>query len=283
MKSGTTTLYADLDTHPHVYFPAKKEPANLLHDRVLCAAGRAEYARIFAGAGADQVCGEASTSYTMLPVWREVPTRALKVLGAGVKLIYVVREPVARLISHHHHAVAQESCATDINRAVRKDPRLIGLSRYATQITPWLKAFGPNSLRVVRFETLIKRRRENAAELCEFLGLEPRPDLVNPDVVRNKSEGMLVARGFWNTFHRSRVYRDLLRAHIPDGARELGKRLVLKRSPPRPAPPSTATVRYIQGCLRDEMRRLQQIVGADEPLWDDDAVLEKYRQKERLA
>jgi len=62
-----------------------------------------EQAEHFAAARADELCGDASTYYTMLPVHPGVAARAVSMLPAGFRVIYVVREPVSRTISHHYH------------------------------------------------------------------------------------------------------------------------------------------------------------------------------------
>ena len=46
MKSGTTTLHADLATHPSISTPDRKEPGDLNHDEVLTPEGRAAYEEI---------------------------------------------------------------------------------------------------------------------------------------------------------------------------------------------------------------------------------------------
>ena len=68
MKAGTTTLYHDLLTNPQVFFPLDKEPGNLASHDVLGEDGRGRYASIFKTARPDQICGEASTTYTKLPM-----------------------------------------------------------------------------------------------------------------------------------------------------------------------------------------------------------------------
>ena len=107
MKAGTTSLYRDLPTNPSVFMPIDKEPNNLLSDDVRTPQGLDDYARHFQRAGADQLCGEASTAYTMLPRHTGVPERALEVLGPDCRIIYLVREPVARIVSHHQHALVR--------------------------------------------------------------------------------------------------------------------------------------------------------------------------------
>ena len=49
--------------------------------------------------------GEASTSYTSAPIIAHVPERIHRLLGSSVRLIYMVRHPVDRLVSHYLHRV----------------------------------------------------------------------------------------------------------------------------------------------------------------------------------
>ncbi|MHC4218058.1 MAG: sulfotransferase domain-containing protein, partial [Planctomycetota bacterium] len=163
MKAGTTSLYRDLLDNPAVFMPVEKEPANLLSDEVCTSVGRRAYARHFERARPDQVCGEATTGCAKLPDIPGVPQRAKRVLGPKVKAIYLVREPVSRIISQHHHERSSRKISCDIDTAVREHSRFIDFSRYAMQITPWLEALGPEQVMLVRFETYVAQRLETVA------------------------------------------------------------------------------------------------------------------------
>ena len=190
MKAGTTTLYRDLGTHPSVYFPLDKEPNSLCDDAVLTAAGRSAYAVHFRRARPGQICGEASTAYTKIPVYTGAAERARRLLGPGLKAIYLVRDPIARIISQHHHelTVGRLEVIPDINEAVRKMPRYLDYSRYAMQVRPWIEAFGAENVRIVVFERYVRDRRGTVAELQRFLSLAPRPDLIEAERVFNAAD-----------------------------------------------------------------------------------------------
>ena len=79
-KAGTTSLYFDLLKNPAVFMPSDKELGNLLDDDVCTPPGRAAYAKRFRRARPDQLCGEATTSYTKLPDHPGVSDRARRVL-----------------------------------------------------------------------------------------------------------------------------------------------------------------------------------------------------------
>lgn len=268
MKAGTTTLYADLDTNPEIFFPSLKEPAYLHSQRVMSPAGRKEYASHYRAATPEQRCGDASTSYTMLPLFPGVPGRARALLGSGLRVIYVVRDPVARIVSHHYHALRRREASPDINHSVRGDHRLLAFSRYAAQLAPWLRALGPDAVRVMCFEQMVKDRGRTAAGLSEFLGVTPRPELVNADVVFNRAEGLPEVSDLWTRVQHSRAYRYGLRNLMSDDLRAWFTRALLPRAPMRPPPPAPDTVRYIIDSLGPDCQRLQRLTGTAEPLWD---------------
>ncbi len=55
----------------------------------------------------NDLCGESSTHYTKLPDYPETVSR-MKALLPSVKLIYVMRHPIERLISHYVHQLDGE-------------------------------------------------------------------------------------------------------------------------------------------------------------------------------
>ena len=261
MKSGSTTLYRDLMTHPRVFFPLDKEPCNLCDDHVLTDAGRGEYEALFRRARLDQICAEASTDYTKLPDRPGVPGRALRVLGPELKLIYIVRDPVRRLVSHHYHEYARGQMPADIAEAVERHPELVNYSRYAMQLEPWLEAFGPERIRVIRLEDYVAQRRAHVAAIEAFLGLDPRPELVRTEKVHNKSDGKPVAKGAMGSFSRSGFYRSLIRPLAPVWLKESLRRALLPKAPPRPAGPSDALVDRIRGELAPDQARFDELLG----------------------
>jgi hypothetical protein len=280
MKSGTTSLFRDLDRHPAVFVPHQKEPSNLVHDDVCTVRGRRAYARFFARAQPDQICGEGSTNYTKLPDFPGVARRARDVIGRALKVIYLVREPVSRIESQHHHELNQGRIRCGIDEAVREQPRYVNYSRYAMQVTPWLEALGPEQVLILRFEKYIENRRDAVAQVCRFLGIDASGDSVEADAVYNRSEGRPMKRGPLAPIMRSALYRNVLRPRVPQGLRDTLRSALLPKAPPRPEPPSNDTVRYIIDALRDDGEQLRAILGLPEPLWDAEDVLRRYRDKQ---
>ncbi|MHC4063002.1 MAG: sulfotransferase domain-containing protein [Planctomycetota bacterium] len=278
MKAGTTSLFRDLDANPAVFMPHQKELGNLANDEVCTDRGRSAYAAFFERARPDQIRGEASTEYTKLPDVPQVAKRAREVIGGGLKALYLIREPVSRIVSQHHHELPGGKISCDIDEAVRELPRLINYSRYAMQITPWLEALGPEQILILRFETYIENRRDSVDEVCGFLGIDASSDPLRTNIVYNKSENKPLTRGPLAPLVRSAVYRKLIRPHLPHSTRDGLRKALLPKALPRPKPPSVETVRYIIDQLRDDGERLRTIMGRPEPLWDPDEVLRRFQE-----
>lgn len=261
MKCGTTTLYRDLLTNPAVYMPIRKEPHNLCDDDVLTPSGLDKYALHFSAAREGQVRGEASTGYTKLPVKTGVPQRALKVLGPDVKLIYIVRDPVARIISHHYHAYSNGQMSADINQAVVAHADLLDFTRYAMQLEPWIDTFGTERLRIVVFENYVEDRLGVNASICEFLGIDAEPSLIDTQSVYNKGETRALSTRFWQRVARSSSYRRLVRPWLPMNVKDRLRQAALPKAPPRPDPPTEKTIELIRESLKDDQQALQGLLA----------------------
>lgn len=276
MKSGTTSLYFDLLSHPGIFLPDEKEPNSLASDEVTTPAGRSEYARLFRGARPDQICGEASTAYTKVPDVTGVPRRAREVCGGELKAIYLVREPVARIVSHHYHEVTAGTMEPDIDEAVRRRPRLLDYTRYARQIAPWIDTFGRERVKIVVFERYIGDRRGSVGEIARFLGVEPAALGPPLDEVHNRSAGKPAPKGIAWRATRGSFYRRWLRPLVPSGARRRLRHWLQPVAPPPPAPPSPATVDWIFDRLGGELEALRGLLGLSEPVWDFARVRSRY-------
>jgi hypothetical protein len=268
MKSGTTSLYRDLLVNPSIFMPVDKEPNDLLSDDVHTADGLEDYARQFQRAQPDQRCGEASTAYTMLPRYKGVPQRAREVLGPDCKIIYLVREPVDRIVSHHHHAsMARRFEEHDINQAIRLYPQLLDYTRYAMQIEPWIDVMGAQNVRILRSDVYREQRLETIEQLSQFIGVEPRTDLIDVDTVYNRSDGKPVMKGPFAAVQRSRPYRSFVRPLLSIGIKDRLRRVLLPSAPVHDVPPSAQTIAYIYAELANDLQRLGELMGLDGPPW----------------
>ena len=267
MKAGTTSLYRDLLQNPAIFMPSDKEPGNLGHDEVLAGEGKSQYAKLFEKAKPGQICGEASTAYSKLPDIPGVPERAVQLCGTNLKVIYLIREPIERIVSQHHHELITKKVNCSIDQAVRNYPRFIQYSKYAMQITPWTDTLGMRQVLVIGFETYITDRCETLERICRFLGIDARSEVINTKAIYNRSEGMPMLVGPVAALWRSRLYHQLVRPFLSLTVRNILRERLLPRAKVTANQPSTETLRFLVKEIGPDVNRLKKIMKTDCPNW----------------
>ncbi len=177
-KAGTTSFHHYLDQHPQVQMSAVKEPNFFVTPRDAHYAKRVvgsleQYEQLFDPTVG--VRGEASTSYTDYPRREGVPER-IRELVPEAKLIYLVRDPIARTVSHYQHLVASEGERRPLREVLGDlaDPHApcICPSLYASQLDRYLRHFPQERILVVDQAELLADRRSTLREVFAFLEVD---------------------------------------------------------------------------------------------------------------
>jgi hypothetical protein len=178
-KAGTTSLHFYLDQHPQIQMSSVKEPhffagpENDIPFPPERIDDRDEYERLFDPAF--EVRGEASPSYTNAPRRRGVPAR-IKELVPHAKLVYMVRDPVERTVSHYRHAVAAGKERRTLRDAVADtaDPcsYLACHSLYGRQLELYLREFPAENAIVIDQAELLDNRGATLREVFSFLRVD---------------------------------------------------------------------------------------------------------------
>lgn len=168
MKCATTTLHEQLNAQPGVFMSEPKEP-NFFSDDDQYKKGMDWYLELFSEAGAADICGESSTHYTKLPTYPEALPRLQRHLPE-VKLIYVMRHPIERLISQYVHEWSQRVVSGDFSQALTSRLELYQYSSYAMQLKPYLEAFGPERVLPVFLERLKQNPHSEFERISQFIG-----------------------------------------------------------------------------------------------------------------
>lgn len=168
MKGGTSTLAAQLSAQAGIFMTTPKEPNYFSNDAIF-AKGAGWYAGLFADAAPGDLKGEASTHYTKLPTYPETVARARAALDAP-KIVYIIRNPVDRAVSHFIHEWSQGVMSGDVEAAFDTHTELVDYGRYAMQIKPWIEAFGSDAVRLVCLETLKANPGAILSEVAAFIG-----------------------------------------------------------------------------------------------------------------
>lgn len=173
MKGGTSTLQAQLAAQPGVFMSTPKEP-NYFSDDAVFARGESWYRGLFAAARPGDLKGEASTHYTKLPTHPHSLARMQALLPAP-RLIYLIRDPVARAVSHYIHGWSEGDITLDVEAAFERHPELVEYGRYAMQIAPFLAAYGADRVHLATLERMTAAPQAVLTEIGQFLGLATDP------------------------------------------------------------------------------------------------------------
>jgi hypothetical protein len=171
-KSGTTSLWAYLREHPDIFMAQRKELD------FFCARdwrGRVDwYADQFAGAVAP-LRGEASVYYSMHPFKPDVAAQVYELIP-GARIIYLVRDPVPRILSHYVTNVANYREEKSLNEALADltDPmnEYVCSSRYASQLREYLRFFPAERILVEDHAVLLSDRARALRRIFDFLGVD---------------------------------------------------------------------------------------------------------------
>lgn len=187
MKSATSTMYQQLVQQQGILMCTPKEP-NFFSDADQFAKGMAWYSGLFANAPEGSLLGEASTHYTKLPTHPKTVERLKKHLP-NARLVYVMRHPVDRLVSHYMHEWSTGVYHCGIEEEINKYPELIAYGRYAMQLEPYFEAFGRDAVLPVFFDRLVREPQAELERICRFIGYQGQPAWVEdmkPDNVSSE-------------------------------------------------------------------------------------------------
>lgn len=168
MKAATSTLHAQLAAQPGIFMATPKEP-NFFSDDDRWQRGIEWYLGLFASAPTGAIRGEASTHYTKLPDLPLAVSRARQTL-VEPRLIYLMRHPIERLISHYSHLWLENGVTEPIEKAIARRPELVDYGRYAIQLRPWIAAFGKQSILPMFAERLAAYPQEELERAAAFIG-----------------------------------------------------------------------------------------------------------------
>jgi hypothetical protein len=173
MKAGTVSLRHYLDEHPDAFLGrgGRFGEPNFFVAEHNWPRGRGWYESLFDGAGSATALGECSPSYTMAPAFGGVPGRMAQVVP-NARLVYVVRDPIARMRSMYMHQV---SAGRERRRpeVALLDDRYLGPSLYGFQLAAFLDHFERGQVLVIASEVLRDRPREALSAVFGHLALDP--------------------------------------------------------------------------------------------------------------
>lgn len=197
MKSGTTTLHDNLCEHPDIEMTNFKEPNffNKYYSK-----GEGWYLKKFNNDKTTSYFGDATPAYS----WRHVyPSTAqnLHSFKPDVKLIYIVRDPIDRIISHLQHDIYRDRIKSEsINKKGFDFSNYINTSKYHWQIEAYLEFWDREDILFLNFDELKDNNQECLKKICQFLGVNEFSGLENYKVTNISSKKYVIK--FHDKAHR---------------------------------------------------------------------------------
>jgi len=168
MKCATSTLHEQLACREAFFMTEPKEP-NFFNDDALYPVQFGWYKGLFRDARVEQICGESSTHYTKFPTYQGTAQR-IHEHTPEARLVYVMRDPVERLVSHYIHEWTEGRARGDISQAVLSDDQFVAYSSYARQLKEYMRFFDKSHILPVFFECLTNDRAGELERVARFLG-----------------------------------------------------------------------------------------------------------------
>jgi hypothetical protein len=243
MKCATSSLHEQLALQPGIFMTELKEP-NFFSNDEQYALGMEWYLSHFASAKPDEICGESSTHYTKLPTYPQTIKR-IRQDFPDVKLIYVMRHPIDRLVSQYIHEWSQRFITVEINQAVDEYPELIAYSQYTMQLKPYFETFGQERVLPVFFERMITNPQDELERVCQFIGYEGKPVWDDELNAQNVSSDRMRKSGWRDFLVEAPGLKQLRRWLIPKSFRTWVRSLWTMKKKPELEPQQVEKLRAI--------------------------------------
>ena len=173
-KSATTSLAEIFYRHNQIHFSSAKEPKffGRNYER-----GWAWYAHFFEKGGHLPLRGEASTMYSSTsPAFSLTPQLIRYHLGI-IKLIYLVRHPMQRIVSHWRHYKGRHLDCPEFNKLMESKmlrERIVGSSLYHLHLQRYLTVFPSEAIHCMTYEDLIDHPKRTLRAMFQFLDVQPQ-------------------------------------------------------------------------------------------------------------
>lgn len=191
-KSGTTSLYKYLCRHPQIYMSSPKEPDFFSIDGNYNR-GMDWYSSLFNGALPNQICGEASTTYSRYHQHPRTAERIYQTLPQTTKFIYIMRQPIDRAYSFYIYRFKgslhkpELAVSNTFEETIKQQSEFIESSYYLQQIERYLPFFPKESFLFLLMEDLIERPAQTLSKILTFINVDDINLIEREKIVANKA------------------------------------------------------------------------------------------------
>ena len=267
MKSGTTSLHDYLNMHPDIFMSEIKELDFFLEDRNWNR-GMQWYKDQFPINSLFR--GESSQNYSKCTQFTGVADRVFQTLK-NPKFIYIVRDPIDRILSHHNESqsVEQGWSPKDLDKYLLQNlnNKYINTSKYYMQIQAYLKYTDLKNIHVLTLERLKESPAEELNRIFSFLGVK---NFNVNETIKKNSSGTKIQTTFMGKIARSKILSSLKGIISNDLKNRLKESLLYKKiifKKVKPAKLSIETKRKIAEYILDDIKQFEKLFDLDTSQW----------------
>lgn len=228
-KCGSSALHQYLDLHPSVKMSDPKELSFFCEDyNWECGIEwyKSHFPREY------KVMGESSPAYTYASDWREVPSR-IHDLISDVRLIYIVRDPLERTLSHYRNKYRKREEFRPLEVALTRpslaESPYVDESKYYQKLSHYLQYFSQSHIQVVVLEHLSNNPFLTMQQVFKFIGVSDGFSHPAFDIPVNRSAPKKRVTDLGFALRQLRHNTALMEMPLPKVVKVLFERL-LKRS-----------------------------------------------------
>lgn len=271
LKCGTTSIHHYLGLHPEIQMSKPKE-LNFFARELNWDLGLDWYASRFDARFA--VRGESSPHYTNLPRFEGVAER-IHEHCPDARLIYMVRDPIKRILSHWVHATgAGYETREMVPTLSAPDSSYIHRSMYWMQLRPYLERFDRARIEIIAQEELQAEREETMRKAFRFAGVD---DSFSSEQFDREWEKSSAKQGDKYQVMERLIKLPGLRSfdrnfdRLPESMRWLVEKVVHDpEKPPAPKPElPDDLLETIRGRFGEDVASLQEFAGREFSGWHD--------------
>lgn len=281
-RSGTTSLYNYLSSHPDIFMSRYKEPHFFMDDypTIRFKGTLADYLALFQDAGNQKYLGEASSRY----LYSKKAARSIYNFNPHAKIIISLRNPITMVPSLHTlNLLVLEEDVSELKQALLLEPKrrkgecipstctfVPGLyyseiAKYHEQVLRYIDVFGRSAVKIIIFDDFVRDPQSVFVDLLQFLDLDPE---FTPTFKRFNRRAEA----------RSRFVAWLIKTRKPEVLKALVDRFVpfdvklrvydtIRRANSRPAqkqqPIDDETLNILVEYYREDIERLSALLGRD--------------------
>lgn len=265
-KCATSSICNWLRMHPEVFFTEPKEPGFFSCDEVY-EKGVDWYESLFSAAGSRPIRGEGSNRYTMAEVYPRTIDRLTR-YASNLKLIYVVRDPLPRIMSYwiQKRSHGGEEVHHDFNAAVRiQRSALVESTCYWKQLQPYREHYGDENILIAFYEDFSRQPLDVMRTICRHIGADPF-GLPDSPLHINRSEERRVVRPTISRLRSFALFRRSVR-FVPSRIRTSLKARLLWQRLEQPPCWDPAVREWVQDIVCPDATRLLSHCGRSQEIW----------------